>query len=533
MDIVEESFEGSPLPEREHARVERGYVESYMLSSLHWSAVRWSQNPALLERGLECYRYLGSRFFDQGRRGFMHLPLSLIIDLMALIDLGDRTPFASEGQAHTWSPEERRVRIDYENLLLGTLLQEPSFIEARERLSSESARRYPAAQRLVELLLHTFSKYYPEWYTLDPAHLRDVAIPPVNDIDPAKHAARFAERTLDTTHIHQGLEQMLHGISNNVYWKEILKSEDLFEIENWAVLDSEATRIGVRQIMEIERKLGEYRLPRVRLQDESMEVDTDFADDTVYPTGGFSGLTNRGSFENMVRSELVYMESGKQISMFDLRFVENELLFYMRNDGVMRRKRRFIHVLLDLDVAFNYKSPGYEYPFSTLTQGIIARLTHDLLEIFEEDAITIQIHYLFKPPKSMTPDTAQRERERIRRELALLSLVLGREVRQERVSLELAEEVGIEELQHGRGRVYALAVVFNKRSEKFWRELFDDLEFERPPVFGVTLPVAVEEPSQEALEGQIPLFLPIDGVSFPEIADVKNELFNRIMSGRR
>ena len=50
----------------------------------------------------------------------------------------------------------------------------------------------------------------------------------------------------------------------------------MFEIENWDVLDSEAKRIGSRQIAEIERRLREFRLPRVTLRDESMEADTSF-----------------------------------------------------------------------------------------------------------------------------------------------------------------------------------------------------------------------------------------------------------------
>lgn len=523
----------APVPERERRKVDRGMVESYLLSGLHWSAVRWREHPSLLDRGVECYRYLAGRFFDHGRRDFMHLPLFLIVDLLALIELGDRTPFASEGQAHTWSPEERRLRIDYENLLLGTLLQEPSFIEARERLATRGAVRYRASQRLVELLLQTFGLYYPSWLILDPAHLRDIAPPPAEDISPARHMSRLNERIDDPLFFADALGLMLRGISNNVYWKELLKSEDLFEIENWAVLDTEAKRIGSRQIAEIERRLGEFRLPRVQLRDEAMEVETDFDDDTVYPTGGFSGLTTKGSFENLVRSELVYMGEGGDISLFDLRYVENELLFYMRNDGVMRRKRRFVHIVLDLDDIFHFKSPGYDYPFSTLTQGLITRLTRDLLETFEEDAVTIQLHYLHRPNKSQDPDTQRRELERIQRELALVSLVLGREVRQERVVVELVDDIDLEALQHSRGRVYAIALTFNKKIEIFWRELFDDLEHARPPVLGITVPVGSDKPEEVAFDNETPLYLPLSGAPFASVAEIKNELFSRIMSGRR
>ena len=519
--------------------IERGMVESYLLSSMHWSAVRWREHPAMLERGIACLKYLAGRFYDRGQRGFMHLPLYLIVDVMAVIELGDRTPFASERDAERWSQEERRLRIDYENLLLGTLLQESAFVEARERLSLQPEERRAASQRLAEILLRTFGTHYPAAMVLDPAHVRDVFAPPTEDIDPLRYEVRLVERYGDPFFFPETLATTLKSVSNGVYWREVLEEEDLFEIENWAVLDTEAKRIGSRQISEVARRLGALRLPRVRMREEVMEVETDYDDDTVYPTGGFSGLATRGSFENLVRSELVYMGEGEAtqvfegVSLFDMRFVENELLFYMRNDGVMRRKRRFIHIVLDLSASFHHKSPGYAYPFSTLTQGLVVRLTRDLLSTFEEDAITIHIHYLHKPDTQREPELAARERERVDREMALMQLVLAREVRQERVAFSHVEEIDIETMQHARGRVWALAFTFEKESETFWRRLFEDLEHDRPPILGVTVPVASTTPDEEVMREEVPLWLPLEGVPFAHIAQIKNEIFSRILSGRR
>lgn len=519
--------------ERAHYVVERRMVESAILSGLHYSAVRWMEQPELLERGVACYKYLSGRFYDQGKRGFLHLPLFLVLDLLALIELGDRTPFASERLAHTWEPYERHVRVDYENLLLGTLLQEMAFVDARERLALNGSARVGASQRLVELLLQSFGTFHPLWLEFDPAHLRDFALPPIEHAKIEEHTERFDAHFKDPNIFLDGLRSMLSGISHHVYWRELLKTEDLFEIEHWAVLDSEATRIGVRQITEVERRLGEVRLPRVRLRDEEMEVETDFTDDTTFPTGGFSGLVNRGSFENLVRSELVYMGEGDPVSLFEMRYVEGELLYYMRNDGVMRRKRRCVHVIVDLDVTFHYKSPGYEYPFSTLTQGMITRLVRDLLATFEEDAVHISIHYVYRPQEGESVENIKRDKDRVDREMSLLALVLGREVRQECVSLDLVDDIDLEILQESKGRVYAVAFVFNKKSEHFWRGLFDDLEHARPPVFGLTVPMGVAEVSEESLMDEIPIVFPLKGLDFTHVAEIKNELFGRMMGGRR
>ena len=130
-------------------------------------------------------------------------------------------------------------------------------------------------------------------------------------------------------------------------------------------------------------------------------------------------------------------------------------------------------------------------------------------------------------------DAQRREFERIQREMALVSLVLGREVRQERVFIELVDDIDLEALQHSKGRVYAVALAFNKKSELFWRELFDDLEHARPPVLGITLPVGNDSPEEAAFDSETPLYLPLGGVAFADVAEIKNELFSRIMSGRR
>lgn len=514
--------------------LKRAFVERYLLASLAWSAVRWDEYPMLLERGVLCLRALIGKFYDQGRRGFTHLPLFVFMDMLAIVELGDRTPFASEGRSHLWDPTVRRARLDYENILLATLLQEPAFVDARERLSGSGHIRQAAAERLVELLLQSFAQYYPSWVHLDPAHIRDIALPDVGDIHPDQAQKRLDE-VVDASLFLDGLKAMLKGISDHVYWRDLLKEEDLFEIENWAVLDTEAKRIGSRQIAEVDRRLSEFRLPRVSLRDEIMEVDTDLDDDTVYPTGGFSGLTTRGSFENLVRSELVYMDAGAVdgVSLFDLRFAENELLFYLRNDGIMRRRRRTVHVVLDIEDIFHAKSPGYDYPFSTLTQGLIVRLVRDLIGTFEEDAVEIHIHYVHAPSSDLSPDQAHATRALLQRERDLLELVLNREIRQELVHVHDTPDIDVELFEQAKGRVYVVAMAFSEKSDTFWRGLFDDLSQAKPMFTGLTLPIGLSRGPESIYEEEVPLILPLNEASFVQVAEIKNELFAALLGARR
>ncbi len=515
---------------RAFTRLDRALVEPFLVASLRWCATRWSERPELLDRGLACYRYLAGRSFDQGRQGYTHLPLCVVVDLMALLELGERAPFASETQAARWTPLERRLRIDYENQLWGSLLQERAFTQARERLPQAGPARAGAMHRLAELLLQTFAREVPRWVELDPAHLRDVSLPPLQDLDVDGANARLEARVGDDMLWPELLRAMLRGISEHVTWRTLLQEEDLFELEHWAVLDTEARRIGCRQIAEVERRLGEHRLPRVRLREEVQEVEADFDDDTMYPTGGFSGLTNRGSFENLVRSELVYLGEGHPISLFDLRYVEGELLYYLRHDGVMRRRRRVVHLILDIAPLFYAKSPGYPYPFSTLAQGLVSRLTRDLLTIFEEDAVTIQAHYIARPDPNHTPAQAAAEQARCQEELSLLSLVLGRELRQGDVSITLVDTLEPAQLQQRSGRVYAIALCFDDARAAHWRATFDALARDRPPVLGLTVAIGGAQPSTE---DEDELAMPLAGMHFHQIAQIKNALFAQLLGGRR
>jgi hypothetical protein len=542
VELAHQAIHPSAPRQRPSVKLDRAQLEDYLLGSLHWSAIRWQDSPELVERAVECYRYLAGRFYDQGKRGFTHVPLHLVMDLLALIEQGDRAPFASESGAHLWGEWERPVRVDYENSLLGTLLQERAFAEARERLTARGPMQPGAARRLVELLLQRFGRYYPDWIKIDPSYLRDFSLPTWSELDAGARATRLAVRMGDGALFLDGLQVFLKEISEGIYWRELLREEDLFEIENWSVLDTEAKRIGVRQIAEVERRLGELRLPRVKLRDEAMEAETNFADDTIYPAGGFSGLTNRGSFDNLVRSELVYLGEGKPVSLFDLRFIENELLFYMRNDGVMRRKRRFIHIIFDIDLAFHYKSPGLEYPFSTLTQGMAVRVVRDLLSTFESDAVTVQIHYIHRPPHADKRGVAAQEaalaqfkkdREAVAREVALMELMFGRELRQERLTLALADDLDPYALPQQRGRVYAVCFVFGADGASLWKAAFDELEHHRPPVFGLVIQCGLPSPDESAFEDAVPLLLPLEGAPFVQVGEIKNAIFSRIMSGRR
>ena len=521
-----------PTPEPE--RIPRPELVTYIGASLHWCAVDPGALPGLLPLTLGTYQHLLTRVYEKGARDFAHLPFFLVFDLLALCLLGERVPFFGEEFYASRPPSEQGQRREYENLL-NTLLQAPGFREARERLPLEATVRQGAATHLVELILQRLAVHYPRVFLASPSHVREIAPAQLEALDPEQAWVRFATGRRDPAPFARPLSVFLTQVARHVYWRTLFVEEDLFEVENWGVLDTEAIRIGCRQLVEIDQALKAFRLPTVRLRQEAMEAETTFEDDTTYPTGGFAGLTNRGGFENLVRSELVYM--GEQTvpggpSMFDLRFVESELLYYLRNDGVMRRRRRFIHVVVDLSDRFYYKSPGYAYPFAALTQGLMVRLIRDLLASFEQDAVTLQVHYRTAYMEGLGGEQQRREQRRLEREVELVRLVLGREIRQELVGIELAPEIDLTTMCRSGGRNTVIALTCAPGREDFWRALFLDLSQAKPPVQGITVPVALDALSEVSAQEDPPLALPLGGLTMSQVAQVKNALYVRILGAR-
>lgn len=121
----------------------------------------------------------------------------------------------------------------------------------------------------------------------------------------------------------------------------------MFVLEHLDVLESLAQRVAMAQVLEAEEALVEglpKRLPRRR---PAGNVSTALEEEDTYPVGGFSSITNAGSLENLVSSELVYMDDDPEQDLFDVRFAEGELLYYTRDEATFVRRRRTVAMVLD------------------------------------------------------------------------------------------------------------------------------------------------------------------------------------------
>lgn len=480
----------------------------FLHGSLHWSAT--PHTPSSLGRAMRHYQHLAGL-------GFHHLPFFLVADLTELIESGLGMAFLSESGTGGWSDTERALRLQYENRLLGRLLGEPRLLQVLELLQNhrqDSGLHAPAftgrARRLMALLLDHVAPHYPRTPRLNPAHLRGLRAPPCT-----AHAAahdRFIARAEEPDFFISRLSAMLAGLSAHLQWSALLQPEDLFELEHHDVLSAPAQRIGCRQIIAVSRHLGEIDPRQVSISEDGA-AETAFIDESQYPTGGLAGLTNRGSMENLVLSELVYIDPTMEIDLFDLRFLEGELLYYLRDDGILRRKRRTIHLIVDPAQLLRLKPRGYPFQLSIIIQGLLVRIVQDLQAVFADDSVLLHIRYLH----------AEGTASRWQQELDLLALLLRDELAQGLVTLTLTPRCPPEDLlaqlHEPRRKVYVIAITAAQTGP--WSLAIMRARAAKPALYGLVLAVGPAPPGAATL--------PLEGATFAQLAALKTELIGALV----
>ena len=371
-------------------------VEAYAVASLRWSGTTaWRTDTDAATAGVRVWtKAVGD--------GLAHIPLFLAMDLRTLAG-GDPTGYPEGAMAHA----DPLLRARYENEAIGRLLRHRPFARAREIVEfhrGDSAR----ADRLAMLLLEQLAGYWPDRVHVNAAHLRRGHFaefnPGVKDIE--KAAARWdawrSDHALDD-HPMEALETFVDSVRGTsrprLDWDRLIQTQDLFELDHLPALDREYLRLGTRRIIAVRESIPPLDPHDIRLSEEDSEAETRFMDQSLYPTGGFSELTNRGSFENLVLSELIYMGEGHDagVDLFDLRYVEGELLYYSRDSGELRRKRRRAVLVVDLTSPLDIRLPEHEHQLVVLVAGMLLALVRDLALLFFRDSLLFQVQLIAGP----------------------------------------------------------------------------------------------------------------------------------------
>ncbi len=183
--------------------------------------------------------------------------------------------------------------------------------------------------------------------------------------------------------------------------RDLLGDADLFALENLTVLGSLTQRLAAADVLrahEVIQAAVPRRVPRRRRKEGA--AATKLEDESVYPVGGFASVSTSGSLENLVTSELIYMDppashGSAAIDLFDMRYVEGELLYYTRDDGIFVRQRRLVVIALDPDLArARVKDAGLPWQRIVITLAVLLVLVKKLVELLGDEALSVRVVFL-------------------------------------------------------------------------------------------------------------------------------------------
>ncbi|HEY8376760.1 MAG TPA: hypothetical protein VIK91_09740, partial [Nannocystis sp.] len=176
----------------------------------------------------------------------------------------------------------------------------------------------------------------------------------------------------------------------------------------------------------------------VRRRAQEVAVDED--DASHYPAGGFDALSTRGRFENLVRSEVAYVDAGREelevIDLFDVRFAQGELLFYTRDESPLFDQRRRVTVVIERPLDQRHKHPELSAQTLVLVEAATLRLQADMMQVFGPTGT--ELHLRWRPG-------GKADREAAEEEARLMAMTLAAELAHRRVTLGIVEswqEVG-------------------------------------------------------------------------------------------
>jgi hypothetical protein len=296
--------------------------------------------------------------------------------------------------------EELRVALRaYDDDVLGRLVGTPRFDDVLAAYAHLPQTLRPQAIALVVGALCERAAF--AGLSVNPATLRRALLRPREERE-AMGRAELRSPAM-AGRLAEAYRQLARGARQS---RALVDDREVFAIDHLQVLGSFARRMAADHIAAAAEALARTlprRLPGRRHQRGAR--DTQLADEDTYPAGGFTAITPGGSsanIENLVSSELVYMEDHGVVDLFTLRYVEGELLFYTRDDSVFRRHRHLITFLLggDLDDA-RVKDPAVPWQRLVLGLGLLVAAVRWLTDQLGHEALAVRLSF---PPKLLAEE---------------------------------------------------------------------------------------------------------------------------------
>ena len=182
---------------------------------------------------------------------------------------------------------------------------------------------------------------------------------------------------------------------------ELLGAEDLFELASGTALSKFGERLALRQVIEATQHLL-VGLPKQKPSSARRHhaVATNIHEEDLYPVGGFSSISNRGTIESLLRSELAYMETVDRPDLFDIKYARDELLYYARDENQFFRRRVTVMLVLDPSLTVTrVKDVGQAWQRIVLSLSVIVAMVKTLTDWLASDALNFEILFIADEPR--------------------------------------------------------------------------------------------------------------------------------------
>ena len=312
-------------------------------------------------------------------------PLGVLADLGNLL----LSPHESSVRNHTQIPGwSDRLALAYEDLVLGKWLADSALERAGDALRGFSGRDRARGLAFVSTQLRNRCGF--GGFLLSPAILKKMRDQPADTVLAA------AWDSLDAFDLSPLLPAAYEDLEQHVRRApSMLGSEDVFELEHRTVLADFSQRVALRQVLQaaaaFREALAEAAPVLVR---SAREVPSHLRDEDTYPVGGFTSLSNRGTVESLLHSQLAFMEDDRP-DLFDIKFLRDELLYYSRDENqFFRRRRSFVFAFFPDLVHARVKDPAAPWQRVIILLGLVVALAQRLSDRLGDDSLTFEMLFV-------------------------------------------------------------------------------------------------------------------------------------------
>jgi hypothetical protein len=378
------------------------HVRAFALAGVaHCADAALAATPPAAGAGARLARSLGWAA-DLAALGADLLPLPMVHDLGWLLVESSGFGFSALSDAPAgWSAAERALRVAYQNHALAPLARAPWFAAVHRAASGAAADE--VVVRFLEIAGARIAAAAPAAAPLAPAAratprdlralAQSLAAPPWDLAGATAEIAALFPPPPGEEPLAEWLRAATDALAR-ADPRNLLDAADQFELAHLPAFATPAQRLGARRLAALEAAIPPFaprRLPRT--PEAGAAADTALPDEGTFPQGGLAELTTRGTLENLVRTELVY--AGEQaipgVDWLTLRYVENELLYYRREEGQLRRARRTLWLALVLGPDLDARLAGDAHPPGAYLEALLVAAGRSARALFARDSLELRV----------------------------------------------------------------------------------------------------------------------------------------------